>query len=376
MIEASRVVSKGNGASNLPPIPYGEMPRTLRSAKAPLSATFPFGAFLRVRGTELMFDAGGLRRQSWRLMTITTRAFGVSSAALSLLLVQPALQGQAPSVPAAPAATVESANPAALEAMGYAMARQLGLQVGFSDEELDQVFVGMRRLAKGENEPEGFEEAVREAMNIYRVRTEAYRAIEEARKAEIAKGKEAEAEKFFAEIEQTAGVLKSESGLRYQIIEAGDASKKASANDQVKVHYHGTLIDGTVFDSSRDRGEPATFSVRGVVPGFSEGLQLIGQGGKIKLYIPANLGYGNNPRPGGAIEPGDTLIFEVEVLEVIPGRPQPPRPAQMGARPGSMPPGPPPGPPPSLPPNLPPPPPPPSNMRPPSPPPPPPSQKP
>ncbi|MDH5242194.1 MAG: FKBP-type peptidyl-prolyl cis-trans isomerase, partial [Gammaproteobacteria bacterium] len=83
--------------------------------------------------------------------------------------------------------------------------------------------------------------------------------------------------------------------------------------------YKGTLIDGTQFDSSYDRGAPATFRLNQVVKGFGEGLTKIGAGGKIILYIPSDLGYGNSPRPGGVIKPGDSLIFECELLEVDAG---------------------------------------------------------
>jgi len=84
----------------------------------------------------------------------------------------------------------------------------------------------------------------------------------------------------------------------------------------VRLHYHGTLIDGTVFDSSVDRGQPASFPMGGVIKGFSGGLTKTQVGGKVKIYIPSELGYGDNPRPGGKIKPGDTLIFECELLEI------------------------------------------------------------
>ena len=85
---------------------------------------------------------------------------------------------------------------------------------------------------------------------------------------------------------------------------------------KVRLHYHGTLIDGTVFDSSVDRGQPASFPMNGVIKGFSGGLTKTEVGGKIRIYIPSELGYGDNPRPGGKIKPGDTLIFECELLGI------------------------------------------------------------
>ena len=109
----------------------------------------------------------------------------------------------------------------------------------------------------------------------------------------------------------------AESGLNYTILEPG-AEQKPKMSDSVLVHYRGTRIDGTQFDSSYDRGQPAEFPLNGVVPGFGEGLTKIGEGGKIVLYIPSELAYGNNPRPGGAIQPGDTLVFECELIKINP----------------------------------------------------------
>ena len=109
----------------------------------------------------------------------------------------------------------------------------------------------------------------------------------------------------------------SSTGLHYKIIEPGKLIPP-TISDTVRVHYKGTRIDGTEFDSSYKRGEPADFPLSGVVPGFSEGLMYIGEGGKIILYIPSELAYGNNPRPGGVIQPGDTLIFECELVKINP----------------------------------------------------------
>ncbi len=125
---------------------------------------------------------------------------------------------------------------------------------------------------------------------------------------------QAKGEEFLAEKFNESGVEKSESGLLYKIIEKGDTSLVATPKDSVWVNYTGTLIDGTEFDSNKNAGEPVMFMPDNVVPGFKEGLQLIGQGGKIILYIPSELGYGEyGPR---GIEPNSTLIFEVEVTKV------------------------------------------------------------
>lgn len=113
------------------------------------------------------------------------------------------------------------------------------------------------------------------------------------------------------------GVKTTESGLQYEIITEG-TGPKPTAEDMVKVHYHGTLIDGKVFDSSVDRGEPAQFPVGGVIPGWVEALQLMPVGSKWKIYIPASLGYGERGA-GGNIEPNAALIFEVELLEILSG---------------------------------------------------------
>ena len=110
-------------------------------------------------------------------------------------------------------------------------------------------------------------------------------------------------------------VTTTESGLQYEILTEGTGAKPTAA-DQVRVHYHGTLINGTVFDSSVDRGEPATFGVGQVIPGWTEALQLMPTGSKWKVYLPSNIAYGERGA-GGEIGPNAALIFEVELLEII-----------------------------------------------------------
>ena len=120
-------------------------------------------------------------------------------------------------------------------------------------------------------------------------------------------------EKFLEENKLREGVVTTESGLQYEVLKMGKG-KKPAATDRVKVHYHGTLINGDVFDSSVERGEPIVFGLDQVIAGWTEGVQLMPVGSKFKFYIPQELGYGN--RAAGSIPPYSTLIFEVELLDI------------------------------------------------------------
>ena len=121
--------------------------------------------------------------------------------------------------------------------------------------------------------------------------------------------------KYLQQISNNKSVYTTPSGLKYRKIKDGNG-KKPKTTDRVRVHYTGTLIDGTKFDSSVDRGKPIDFRLNEVIPGWTEGLQLMDEGSKYMLYIPYNLGYGE--QPAGSIPPGSTLIFEVELLEINP----------------------------------------------------------
>ena len=155
------------------------------------------------------------------------------------------------------------------------------------------------------------EQECQNAVQNYMMKNQEAQALEQSK--EFLPNKEA-GEKFLAENKKKDSIIVTSSGLQYKIIKLGTGPKPV-ATDKVKTHYHGTLIDGTVFDSSVQRGEPISFPVSGVIPGWVEALQLMPVGSKFKLFIPENLAYG--VRGGGqTIKPYSALIFEVELLEI------------------------------------------------------------
>lgn len=156
-----------------------------------------------------------------------------------------------------------------------------------------------------------FDEAKR-IVNEYFAKLEAEMQAEAAKQGEVNR-KNGEA--FLTENAKREGIKVTESGLQYEVLESGKGDSP-KASDNVEVHYTGELIDGTVFDSSVERGVPASFGVTQVIPGWVEALQLMHEGDKWRLYIPSDLAYGPNGA-GGVIGPNMTLIFDVELLRVI-----------------------------------------------------------
>jgi FKBP-type peptidyl-prolyl cis-trans isomerase len=180
--------------------------------------------------------------------------------------------------------------------------------------DLVELAAGIKDAIEG-GKPKFSQEELGAAMQAFETEMQAKAQAmqaEEAKKFEAAK---AEGEKFLAENKKREGVTTTASGLQYEVITKADGAKPA-ATDQVKVHYHGTLVDGKVFDSSRDRGEPVTFPVQGVIKGWVEALQLMPVGSKWKLFIPSDLAYGKQGA-GADIGPDSALIFEVELLEIV-----------------------------------------------------------
>ena len=177
--------------------------------------------------------------------------------------------------------------------------------------DVDAYALGMKDAFEGA-EPRLTEEEITAEMMAFQERMQAEREAEQ----ELLSAGNAEAgAAFLAENAQREGVVVTDSGLQYEVIEAGTGASPGT-DDQVEVHYRGTLIDGTVFDSSYDRGETVTFGVTQVIAGWTEALQLMQEGAKYKLYIPSDLAYG----AGGAgqlIGPNSTLVFEVELIDVV-----------------------------------------------------------
>lgn len=170
---------------------------------------------------------------------------------------------------------------------------------------------------------QGFREGLNEAeptldpaslQPIVQEFTQRIREADMAAREAAAAENQAEGQAYLEENRAREGVTETESGLQYEVVEEGDGATPAPT-DQVTIHYRGTLIDGTEFDSSYERGEPSTFGVGGVIPGFSEGLQLMPVGSTYRFVIPSDIAYGPQGS-GGVIGPNETLIFEVELLEI------------------------------------------------------------
>lgn len=203
------------------------------------------------------------------------------------------------------------------EKVSYGMGLVMGERMtqDLPDLQMQQFLQGIEHGHAGEDQERRLtRDQIREALMAYQ------QEMQEKQKQQIeelaSKNKEA-GEAFLAENAERDGVMTTDSGLQYEVVEAGDGASP-SAEDAVKVHYTGTLIDGEVFDSSRERGEPVTFVLNQVIPGWTEGLQLMSEGAHYKFYVPSDLAYG----PGGAgnqvIGPNETLIFDVELLAVNP----------------------------------------------------------
>ena len=202
------------------------------------------------------------------------------------------------------------------EKVSYGMGLVLGERMGndLPDLQMEQFLQGIQHGHAGDEEAKRMSrEEIQQALMTYQqqLQEEQGKQMEELAQKNLDAG-----EAFLAENAEREGVETTESGLQYEVLEQGDG-EKPTATDTVQVHYTGELLSGEVFDSSRERGEPVTFALNQVIPGWTEGLQLMSEGARYKLYIPSDLAYG----PGGnrAIGPNETLVFDVELLEINPG---------------------------------------------------------
>lgn len=195
-------------------------------------------------------------------------------------------------------------------ALGLGIGRQLA-QMGASELNIDDFAAAIKDVIAGNELKVSNREAQTIVQDYFRKQEEKLNA----ERAEKGKAAKAEGEKYLAENAKKEGVVTLPSGLQYMVLKEGNG-KKPKATDQVKCHYEGFLIDGTVFDSSIQRGEPAVFPLNQVIAGWTEGLQLMQEGAKYRFFIPYILGYGEGGA-GASIPPYAALIFDVELLEVL-----------------------------------------------------------
>jgi FKBP-type peptidyl-prolyl cis-trans isomerase len=195
----------------------------------------------------------------------------------------------------------------------YGIGHQMGMQLAPAEShlDLDAFLAGLKDGMDGADPavPQGDIQVALQALN------DAVRAEETARREEAAVANAAEGAAFLEDNATKDGITVTESGLQYEIMRPGDGVSPGPG-DRVSVHYKGTLLDGTQFDSSYDKGAPAEFGVSGVIEGFSEGLQLMTVGSHYRFFIPSQIGYGPTGN-GRAIGPNATLVFEVELLEIV-----------------------------------------------------------
>lgn len=187
--------------------------------------------------------------------------------------------------------------------IGLSLASNL-LQSGIKTVELEALFDAIKDVMEGKQPKLSPQEANQVIEDFFKTKQNSEGSVNAK-----------EGEDFLSKNKTEEGVIELPSGLQYKILTEGNGAKP-QASDKVKCHYHGTLINGTVFDSSVERGEPAEFPVNGVIPGWVEALQLMPVGSKWRLFIPSNLAYGDQGA-GGAIGAKASLIFDVELLAIV-----------------------------------------------------------
>ena len=194
-----------------------------------------------------------------------------------------------------------------MDKVSYALGLSIGNNFqnsGINDLQIEDFVKGLKDILGGQTPEISYDEA-KQVINDYFMKLQ-------KEKFEINKKA---GEEFLNINKGKAGVVTLPSGLQYQVLQKGEGPKP-TASDKVKCHYHGTLINGTVFDSSVQRGEPAVFGVSQVIPGWVEALQLMPVGSKWRLFIPSDLAYGEHGA-GEAIEPNSALVFDLELLDIV-----------------------------------------------------------
>lgn len=199
-----------------------------------------------------------------------------------------------------------------IDSVSYAIGLSMGgqLKTGFEEVNKDILTQAIRNTLDSTNLLLDQKDIQKVIQKYFQKKTEEKRK-EDLAKAEVYK-KEGVA--FLEANKSKEGVVTTKSGLQYTVLKEGKGAL-VKPTDKVKIHYHGTTIDGTVFDSSVDKNQPYTAKANQFIKGFNEGLALMKEGSKFKFYIPQELAYGASPRPGGAIKPYMTLVFEVEILD-------------------------------------------------------------
>lgn len=239
--------------------------------------------------------------QRWLMMCLVGALLGLAACQQTADQSQEQNKGEA-----AGALDSESAK------VSYGLGMDIGNKLKSQEFEIDPTLVAQGlKDAMSDGEPRMSSEEVQQTLQAFQQRM----AQEQQQQQQQSAAENAEVgEAFLAENKAEEGVETTQSGLQYKVIEPGDGPQP-DADDVVTVHYTGKLVNGTVFDSSHDRGKPATFPVDGVIPGWTEALQMMQEGAQWEVVLPADLAYGEQ-QAGPQIGPNSTLIFEVELLEV------------------------------------------------------------
>jgi FKBP-type peptidyl-prolyl cis-trans isomerase len=241
-------------------------------------------------------------------LTFSLLALGLVTARAQEIKVNLPGKSDQPAAPAAPAFTEAQM----LEEFGWFIGKRVGLsELEFGKAEMDAFLKGLNNAAANKESPYELEK-------IGPMMDEFLQKKQLVFTDKLKKKSAAESAALFAKLKDNKNVVELPSGLRYEITKAG-AGAFPKGTDTVKVHYTGTLVDGTVFDSSVQRNDPLEIALNEVIPGWTEGIQKVNKGGKIKLYVPASLAYGDNGQ--GSVPPGSTLVFDVELLDILPPAP-------------------------------------------------------